>query len=448
VAGPMRPGRRVTEIARWTALGAAAALLGVFLIVQGRGVEVSYAQSPSSATRVEEGSADELSGATVPTVEEMSALVAAAPVVRLPGSVARWDTAVVEAAIGGSGLRILVAPPGLDEDARTRVKEVPNADIRVVGTQVGAEISIAVPDTAAGWRAEFAAGDVTNRLLTIIASVRDQPLPTTDVEVVTWRAPTAAELEPVVADLRATGLHVAPGATLSKPTSNVANAFPDRAPLVVALPRQDQNQLPRYAESLAPLFPDMPIIVLYGSWIEYAGPHAADFSELAAATFYGRVGDRLATYTYPQANVLYGWLDRVTDVRYSGLFDRPLPYRPFDPLRVALPALPWLFAACVAVFLALTARAAERRSGVPASRLAALTALAVEMHPLADRATGPALTRALTTLTSARDAIAGELPDAYVSTLLDAAERELDEAARTLPFPGYRPVDYLRGRLA
>ncbi|MFI5845977.1 hypothetical protein ACIA8K_40365 [Catenuloplanes sp. NPDC051500] len=447
----MRPGRRVTEIARWVALGGATALLGVFLIAQGRGVEVSYAQSPSSTTRAGEGSADELSGATVPTTEEMSSLVAAAPVVRLPGAVARWDTTRVDAAIGGSGLRILVAPPGLDEAARTRVKEVANADITVVGTQVSAEISIAVPDTAAGWRAEFAAGDVTNRLLTIIASIQDRPLPA-DVEVVTWRAPTAAELEPVVADLRATGLHLAPGATLTKPTSNVASAFPDRAPLIVALPRQDHLQLPRYAASLAPLFPDTPIIVMHGAWIEYAGPHAADFSELAAATFYGRVGDRLAVYAYPQANVLYGWLDRVTDVRYSGLFERPLPYQPFDPLRVALPALPWLFALCVAVFLALTARAArrpaERRSGAPASRLAALTALAVEMHPLADRATGPALTRALTTLTSARDAIADELPDAHVRALLDAAERELDDAARTLPFPGYRPVDYLRGRLA
>jgi hypothetical protein len=146
--------------------------------------------------------------------------------------------------------------------------------------------------------------------------------------------------------------------------------------------------------------------------------------------------------------VLAAYLDRVADVRYSGLFDRPLPYRPVDPVRVALPALPWLFGACVAAFLLLSARSAGRparpapRLGTPA-RLAALTGLAVEMSALTHRESEPALTRGITQLLAARDALAEDLPDPHVRELLDGAQADLDKAARLLPFSGFRPDEYL-----
>jgi hypothetical protein len=133
------------------------------------------------------------------------------------------------------------------------------------------------------------------------------------------------------------------------------------------------------------------------------------------------------------------------------LFDRPLPYRPLDPLRVALPALPWLFAACVVAFLLLSVRSTRRparpgpRLGTSA-RLAALTGLAVEMSALTHRASEPALTRGITTLLAARDALAEELPDPHVHDLLDDAQGELDEAAGLLPYTGFRPADYLSRR--
>jgi hypothetical protein len=143
-------------------------------------------------------------------------------------------------------------------------------------------------------------------------------------------------------------------------------------------------------------------------------------------------------------------------VRYAGLFDRPLPYRPADPLRVALPVLPWLFVACAGVFFALSVRSllrplrrprSRREPGTPA-RLAGLTALAVEMSVLTDRRSEAALTRGISALTAAREALDDDLPDAHVRDLLTGAEAELDEAARLLPYPGYRPADYLRERLA
>jgi hypothetical protein len=205
---------------------------------------------------------------------------------------------------------------------------------------------------------------------------------------------------------------------------------------------------------LAASFPDTPIVVMYGSWIEYDGPDAAGFAELTTATYYGRFGDLLSRSAYPQRAVLATYLDRVADVRYSGLFDRPLPYRPLDPVRVALPALPWLFTACVVAFLLLSARSVRRRPapstpilGTPA-RLAGLTGLAVEMSALTSRTSDPALTRGITKLLAARDALAGNLPDPHVRELLDDAEAELDEAARLLPFDGYRPGDHLRRRPA
>jgi hypothetical protein len=129
--------------------------------------------------------------------------------------------------------------------------------------------------------------------------------------------------------------------------------------------------------------------------------------------------------------VLRAYQNRVADVRYSGLFDRPLPYRPLDPLRVALPALPWLFAACVVVFLLLSVRSARRPArpapglGTPA-RLAELTGRAVELSVLTRRSDDPALTRGITKLMAARDALAAELPDAHVRELLDGAQTELD----------------------
>ncbi|MEU9510111.1 hypothetical protein AB0D32_27960 [Micromonospora sp. NPDC048170] len=447
------------ELLRWALLGIAVVVLVVFLLAQRQqGIDVSYGRSPAATARIEEGSSGELSDASVPSVEEMTALVTADPVVRLPGATARWNEQRVREAAGDHPVRILVAPPGLDEDERRRVRDVRNATIRVIGTEVSGGFYQAVPDDLPGWRAQFATADVTDLLVTLIAGLRDAPAPA-DHDELRWREPTDRELAAVAVDLRATGLHVAAGATLTGvPGDASKNAFPDGA-RYVALPAQPFGEpLPRYGPALTDLFPGTPIVVMYGLWIEYHGP-AADFAELAGASFYGQFAGRLSRYDYPQDNVLAAYLNRVTDIRYSGLFDRPLPYRPVDPLRVALPALPWLFAGCVATFLVLSVRSLRRpdgvgirrgdpgRGGTPA-RLAGLTALAVEMSLLTDARSDPALTRGIVKLQAARAALDEELPDRHVRTLLDEAAGELDDGARTLGLASYRPDLYLRGRLS
>ncbi|WP_447003966.1 hypothetical protein ACRAKI_30670 [Saccharothrix isguenensis] len=439
-----------TEWVRWGSLAAAVAVLVVFLLSQGQDVDVSYGRSPSSSAAIGEGQAGELGDVTVPSVDEMAALVRADDVVRLPGAIASWDEERVRDVIGDADVRILVAPPGLDEDERKRVREVDDVTVRVIGTQVSGGLYQSSADRVAGWRAEFATGDVTDQLVTLIAALGDRPEPES-VDQHTWRDPTEAELAAVADDLRRTGVHTAAGATLDRvPEQSASAAFPDRPALYVALPRQPFGEpVPQYGPALAGLFPDTPIVVLYGWWIEYHGPHAADFDELVAASFYGQFGDRLSRYDYPQRNVLAAYLARVADVRYAGLFDRPLPYQPPDPLRVALPALPWLFTGCVVVFLALSARTVLRRTGrAPVNstnaRLAGLTALAVEVSGLSR---DPHLTRGIGKLGAAGEALANDLPDRHVRTLLDGAEAELDAAARALGRADYRPDVYLAGRL-
>ncbi|WP_433386878.1 hypothetical protein [Micromonospora sp. KLBMP9576] len=448
---PVTAGR---ELLRWVLLGIAAVVLVVFLHAQQQhGIEVSYGRSPADSAKVGKGPAPRLGDPSVPSVEEMTALVAASPVVRLPGATARWNEQAVREAAGDHPLRILVAPPFLDEDEQRRVRDVENATIVVIGTEVVGDLYRATLDDLAGWRAQFATVDVTGPLVTLIAKLREVPVPA-DREELRWREPSDRELATVAADLRATGLHAAAGATLTGvPTETAETAFPGGA-RYVALPAQPFGEpLPRYGPALTGLFPDTPIIVMYGLWIEYHGP-AADFAEVAGASFYGHFADRISQYDYSQDKVLAVYLDRVTDIRYSGLFDRPLPYRPVDPLRVALPALPWLFAGCVAAFLALSVRslrrpvnAGIRRGGAPA-RLAGLTALAVEMSLLTDTRSDPALTRGIGKLQAARAALDEALPERHVWALLNEAADELDDSAQTVGLAGYRPELYLQGRLS
>ncbi|MEV6800575.1 hypothetical protein AB0M91_19845 [Micromonospora rifamycinica] len=445
--------RRWAEPVRWTLLGLAGLVLVVFLLAQRQSIDVSYGRSPSSTAGVDADTAGTTDRATVPSVAEMTALVAAAPVVRLPGSVAYWNEQRVRAVAGDT--RILVAPPGLDSDERTRVRDVENATIRVIGTEVSGGFYQASSDTLPAWRAQFATGDVTDLLIALITALRKESTPA-DRDELRWREPSGPELIAVLTDLRATGRHIAPGTTLTDvPEAAARNAFPDGA-WYVALPVQRYGEpLPRYGPALSARFPDQPIVVMYGLWVEYHGPGAADFAELAGASFYGQFASVLSRSDYPQRNVLGVYLNRVTDIRYAGLFERPLPYRPADPLRVALPALPWLFAGCVAAFLVLSARSlrrpgrgpGRRRDAAPV-RLAGLTALAVEVSLLTDARSNPALTRSIVALQAARSAWEEKLPTRHVRALLDEAAAELDDTARQVGIASYRPDTYLRGRLS
>lgn len=436
---------------RWGVLVLAAVALVVFVGAQPGPPDASYARR--SSTKPVEGSAGELSDYGVPSVDEMTALVDEQPVVRLPGSIAVWDEEKVRDAIGDAGYRILVVPPGLDAAERDRVHEVENADITVYGTQVIGEIYEVVGEGLETWRDQFARGDVTGLLTFLIRKQRGLPEETVDSDFA-WRDPTESELAEVVDDLRDTGVHVAEGATLSRvPEDAARDAFPDRDLLVVALPMQPRDEpLVQYGPALTEAFPDTPIVVMYGSWIEYYGPHRDEFAEVAATSFYAQFGQLLSRTDYPQDNVLNVYLNRVSDLRFSGVFGRPRPPEPFDPMPTALLALPLVFLLCVAAFVTMSLRpifGGGVRPRSSSARLAGLTALSIEVSGLSGRDTDPALVRAITTLREVGKAAENtKLSDSYIQSLLDDVERDLASVAAALGRPDYAPDVYSRSRIA
>ncbi|GAA1190501.1 hypothetical protein [Prauserella alba] len=447
---------RTLDIARWALAGVAILVAVVFLLQQRQGdIDVSYGGSPSSD--YEEGDAGELGDHTVPATEQMVRQVQAEPVVRLPGADATWNRQWLREHVDTAGVRLLFAPPGLDERERKRVSEVaedpgiadaPFELVTIVGTKVRGGVYTAEPDDLDGFQRQFAADDVTGLLAAVITGLReggDPPSP----PGLTWREPSGAELGTVAADLERDRLHVAEGATLSEVPGNAADAFPGTEPMVVALPRQDPGRpVPDYAPALAERFPDTPVVVLYGNYVDYAGPHRGQFYEVATAGVYGMLGDRLSRFDYPQDNVLYAWLNKVTDIRYAGLFDRPLPYQPFDPLKVTMPALPFVFAGCVLGVVVLSVTALRRRPShgrPPTVRLAALSALSVEVSGLTTEASDPSLTRAITHLDAARERDGSAAGRRSAHQLLDKAERELTETARLIGRSDYEPRRYTAG---
>jgi hypothetical protein len=455
----------ITQFVRVVLAVAAIVCVVFFVGVQGRGAEVTYG-SPSAPEELDR-EPPELPTVGLPSAGEMAAMLNAEPVVRLPGAIAQWDADRVRQASGDHDVRIIATPPGLtkeqrlalagvDFEVRRELEDDENTTVFTIdGTRVSGGIYEAAPSSLDEWRAQFGRNDVTVALISLINELTrsgDEPV---DGPADERREPTAAELEVVATQLRATGRFVAPGASLTEvPAEASAEAFGGVPALYAAFPVQPfGEQAPDYGPALTRLFPETPIVVLYGSWIEYHGPHAADFADVAAAGYYSQFAGVLGRGQHPQDNTLRLYLGQIADVRYAGLFDRPLPYTPFDPLSVTLPALPWIFAGCAALLLALSAQPLLLRRKVirplgTAARLGGLSALAVEVSGLTDRAEDPALARAIVHLQAARDAVANALPDTHVHKLLDNAHAELDRVGRAVPIDGYRPADYLRRQRA
>lgn len=448
---------------RWSALAIAAVVAVLFLIAQRQTVQVKYGQSTSTAAADTPDPGVE----GFPSDDALAAMVAENKVVRLPGAVAVWDEDLVRRSIGDFDVRIIVAPPGLSKEQSRALSRIPLPNdeystdraerpklIRIVGTQVSMRPFEAVPNKAIGWRNTLMLGDVTHSMTDLLGNARDEP--TTDsTDRVQWREPTPAEIEAVAADLQTPGIHFGADVTpFDRPPANLETAFPDQPARVAVFPRQPLGTpVPNYGAALAKRFPGAPIVVMYGDWVEYHGPESASFTDVAEASFYGTYGQLIAKNSFPTRNVLGVYLGGVTDIRFAGLFDRPLPYTPTDPLRITLPALPWVFGACVLVFLGVSVNSLRRRDngqageGV-AARLAGLTSLAVELSGLArsgDAAT--ALTRGIAGLQAAGSAVREELPTGQVRRLMSTAEQDLDEAARSTGRADYRPVRFLRGRL-
>lgn len=363
----------------------------------------THTASGSGAAAGDSGSATTAPATKIPSDVELKRELAASTIVRLPGAVAGFDEATVLAAIrhadavhgkrGEPKTHLVVAPPDISQADTQRIYALPGSNVKVIGLTVGYQGESATPSDLGDWQSLFSDGDVTSLILSLMASDLGEPDPSDTSSSVHWRNPSAAELNTVRAGLAADRLYTAPGATLDAIPKSASDVFPNTAPMVVAFPQQARGAaIPNYAPALATQFPNTPIIVMYGYSVSYAGPFGKDTADVATGGFYGQYGSKIADQAYPQWNILNVYLQQWAKVRYAGLFDRPLPYTPPDPVGITFPALPWVFLGCVLIFVAVSVHSvhSHRHRRLPSAsptdwhRLAGLSALAVEVSPLAD----------------------------------------------------------------
>ncbi|MEJ7650151.1 MAG: hypothetical protein WKF57_14135 [Nakamurella sp.] len=448
----LRPER--PEVVRWLLAALAVCAAVVFVAVQGRSSDARYELNTASSRLTP----TETPTATLPSSAELTNQLRRQSRVRLPGATAWFDEAQVRAAIGDADIRIVVAPIGLTSDQSRMLYELDPFDedatgvhevIRIEGTAVSGGGHSSLADDLPGWQRQFAQGDITGPLLALVAALRDAPTPA-DPKAAAVRAPTAAELAPVLAAVRSSGVHLDPAAGVTEVPATAGTAFPDAQPIIATFPRSTPGApLVDWATALSAAFPGRPVVTLTGLWVDYRGPDADRFAEIASASYYGQYRTVLSERVLPTQGVLRTFLARIAELRLSGIFGRALPAPSFDPLSVTLPALPIVFAGCAAGFLVLSVRQLRRRplfliSPAGRARLAGLSSLLIETSGLADRRADAPLARAAVALRAAGSAMTERGLQAEVRRQLDAASAELKTVADLLGRKDYRPTEYVR----
>ncbi|HEX5405788.1 MAG TPA: hypothetical protein VFX16_26230 [Pseudonocardiaceae bacterium] len=309
--------------------------------------------------------------------------LAAQQIYRAPGAVARYDRRQIQQALGPN-MKLLVEPfTGLFAAGHNYTGENQYVDqvysplstwaddhhvtlIDVTGLDVASLDGVAAgPSDIPELRRQTAYLDVTNALLAVIEHAKtgkdtfpskpDNPLV----------APTAAQLDAVVAHLRANRVYTAPG----RPPAASVDAVTKRTGLTVrvaAFPPVPAGQpIVNYAPGLAKQFPNDEIFVSYGQWMEVAGAHQSAL-ESARNYGYGRGEDAIMEWGTDPTSLIGLILDRVAELIRKHPFSRPQP-TPFD-LRHRISALsPWVLLGA-AVLLGGGSLLAWRRHQAEAAR--------------------------------------------------------------------------------
>lgn len=213
----------------------------VFVLVQGNASNAQFGQD-AAASRLTTAEARTVA---LPSPEELTDRLRRERFVRLPDATAWFDEEQVRAAIGDDDIRILGGPVGLTSDQSRMLYELDPFDedatgvhevIRIEGTAVSGGGYSSLADDLPGWQRQFAQGDITGPLLALVAAIRDAPTPA-DPKAAAVRAPTAAELAPVLAAVRSTGVFLDPAAKVAAVPSTAGTAFPDERPIIATFPR-------------------------------------------------------------------------------------------------------------------------------------------------------------------------------------------------------------------
>lgn len=408
----------------------------------------------------------EAPSSTLPPAAEVVALARKELVIRTPGAIANVQPEVLHKLLAElrsaaaadkpvPEVRVLITPAGADREQRETVERELTAAlgkhsviITVSGLNASSGIATVSPTDFAGMRNVLAAGEMTDQVATLIRhAITRQTLDEPTPDRIVTRAPTSAELQAALADLNGDNLFAAPGATID--TVPQAPAF-SAPPVLVALPMPAAGQpVVDYATALVAHFPGRPVLQITGNWITHVGADT-ELGEVTTASFYGARWRVLTTRTFSQAGIASSYFNQSATVRVSGIFDRPIPLRPNDD--VVLPALPWIFLALILGFVGSSILGMRQRPAavedplVAQRRLAGLTELAIAQSGLIrdpESAASTQLTRALSALSAAREAIEKDVP---AGELLDTAQSELDDAATTAGLADYQPATYLQGR--
>lgn len=445
-------------VIQWTAAVLALLVAAVFLSVQVQQPSGTFGKDPHQPAPIVEL----YSVTSVPAADELNDLLEANRIVRADGAAARIDDAKVLPLLEQYDVRLLVLPYGVSAKRTTAIIEAldtpDHPTVVVQGLEGHFGGYAATPGDWVELENTLLAGEATGAVIDLIKHVNgDRQSAERAIPQVTWREPTDAELDSVAADLADDSMAVIDGATAFPMPATVEEAFADGAvPLVVVSTTPgDPSAVPRYADALAERFPDRVIVTVTGRLVDIAGAGTEGFRTALNASFYGTFVDDLMAGEMAQGVLLAHYLRRTAEFRLSGIFDRPMPYVPTDPLDLTLPALPWVSLGLAGVFTAMSIRRVrDAASASPAdpptaeqlSELAGLSALSIEVSGLVDTAQRRRFARAASRLTAARDAIEDGLPSSDVQSDLDAARELFTAVADDMDRPDLRPEAYVDGR--
>ncbi|MFV0533898.1 MAG: DUF6403 family protein [Cumulibacter sp.] len=447
-------GRDNVNIAKIAAILVLAVVGIVFIGIQTQQSDTQY--KPRESAQAEDGS-DDPAPAPQPSYNDIVAEYGDDPIITVDGSQASVQEDVVLQWMEQADVTQVVLAPPLDPSAELDASiDVPDDVLLVTGLQPSLSPYASQPSTPQGMARVYGTGDVTEGVTHLLALRAEAGDDEEELGVET-REPTAEELAPVLSGLAADDIAFTAEAPTFEYPSVATEAYPEGdRPLIVVSPQEPAGgPIIDYASAVAEAFPDRSVVAMTGTWVDYAGTYADEFERPLTASLYGRFGERIGNFNYSQEAVLRLALNEVASYRHSGIFGKPLPYEPVDPVDVAMPFLPWLIAGLGVVGIAAAIvqvrrskpKDVEHVTDHELSRLAGLSELAVEVSALTNGRSAAALVRATRALSEAKDVCDGEEDDlGLVTELLDRAERELSSVADLLDRADYQPRNFLQGR--
>lgn len=330
--------------------------------------------------------------------EQVTADLLARPVVVLPGAIARFDRARIDALTADGTVKILVAPPGpLEGDANRAYRSALVDVARSVedqwgGTVVrvtGIEVESVAPSGLSDVRYLLSTFDVTDELAFVTPYLQGgETGPNEDAAVVDRTDP--ATIADLTAQLRRSRVVVA--GTGGDPLDGadpegLATTWRSRTGtglrLVVAPPLTPGEPAPVTAADLAPAFPGETVVLLQGRWLDVAGPDRTAWTVARDMTL-SRYQDFLQTRRIGPAQLLGVLADQYAELTSGAVQNRPTPTQR-NPLSWLLLVLPWLALVVIAGFAVRHRSRKVRRAADARHRdVAGLAAAAADLPALAE----------------------------------------------------------------